>query len=116
MVELITSNRNIWVRTMLTEEYGLPKQVRSPWKAALSTFNAFLLCGLPSIVPFIFDLPRPFELAAISTSVVFFAIGSMKSTWSPTSWWRSGFETLAVGAAAATLAYLVGVVLKGIGG
>ena len=116
VVELITSDRKIWVRTMLTEEYGFPKQVRSPWKAALSTFTAFLLCGLPPIVPFIFDLPRPFELAVISTFIVFFAIGSMKSIWSLTSWWRSGLETLAVGAAAASLAYFVGVVLKGLGG
>jgi vacuolar iron transporter family protein len=116
VVELITADRNIWIQTMLTEEYGLPKQVRSPWKAALSTFSAFLLCGLPPVVPFVFDLPRPLELAAISTSVVFFAIGSMKSKWSPTSWWRSGIETLTVGAIAAMLAYFVGVVLRGLTG
>ena len=46
VVELVTSDRALWVRTMLTEEYGLPWEVRSPWRAGLSTFSAFLFCGL----------------------------------------------------------------------
>ena len=46
VVAAITADRERWVRTMLAEEYGLPRQVRSPWRAALSTFSAFVLCGL----------------------------------------------------------------------
>jgi VIT1/CCC1 family predicted Fe2+/Mn2+ transporter len=42
------------------------------------------------------------------TALVFFAIGSTKSHWSPVSWWRSGLETLAIGLGAAALAYLIG--------
>ncbi len=30
IVRLVTANRKRWVRTMLTEEYGLPYEVRSP--------------------------------------------------------------------------------------
>ena len=48
LVALITSDRARWVRTMLTEEYGLPQQVRSPWLAAVTTFSAFLVCGVGS--------------------------------------------------------------------
>jgi vacuolar iron transporter family protein len=116
VVDLITSDRDIWVRTMLTEEYGLPRQVRSPWVAALSTFSAFFLCGLAPLIPFIFGLTHAFQLAAISTVVVFFAIGSAKSRWSTASWWRSGLETLGVGSVAAVLAYAVGLLLKGLAG
>lgn len=116
VVELITAEREIWVRTMLTEEYGLPRQVRSPRIAALSTFSAFFLCGLAPLAPFIFGLTHAFELATIFTGIVFFAIGSVKSSWSTASWWRSGLETLAVGSAAAVLAYTVGVLLKGLAG
>ena len=39
VVTAITADRARWVRTMLAEEYGLPPQVRSPWRAALSTFR-----------------------------------------------------------------------------
>jgi VIT1/CCC1 family predicted Fe2+/Mn2+ transporter len=114
IVELITKDRALWVRTMLTEEYGLPWEVRSPWRAGLSTFSAFLLCGLVPLVSFIFNLPNAFWLAAVLTGGVFFAIGSTKSRWSTISWWRSGLETLLVGSMAAAMAFAVGVALKGL--
>jgi VIT1/CCC1 family predicted Fe2+/Mn2+ transporter len=112
VTESITSDRSRWVRTMLTEEYGLPQEVRSPWIAALCTFSAFMICGLPALVPFILDLPRPLMLATLLVGCVFFAIGSLKSLWSTVSWWKSGLITLAVGSMAAGLAYLVGVLLR----
>src|SRR5438105_1686451 len=46
VVAMITADRDRWVRMMLRDEYGLPTAVRSPWRAAGSTFSAFLLCGL----------------------------------------------------------------------
>jgi VIT1/CCC1 family predicted Fe2+/Mn2+ transporter len=51
-------------------------------------------------------------LSAILTGFVFFAIGSIKSKWSTSSWWHSGLATLAVGAIAASLAYFTGVIIK----
>ena len=112
VVELITSDRERWVQTMLSDEYGLPRGARSPWLAATSTFSAFLVCGLVPLIPFLFRLGRPLSLAIVMTGGVFFAIGSLKSRWSTASWWRSGFSTLFVGGIAAFLAYVVGIVLK----
>src|SRR6185436_3516866 len=37
VVQLVTADHERWVRTMLTEEYGLPGEIRSPWIAAFST-------------------------------------------------------------------------------
>lgn len=112
IVQLITADRGRWVRTMLTEEYGLPSEVRSPWIAALSTFTAFLLCGLIPLLPYLFKLNYAFLLSLIVTGAVFFAIGSVKSRWSTASWVRSGAVTLSVGAIAAALAYAAGVILR----
>ena len=98
---------------MLTEEYGLPQQVRSPWFAAWSTFSAFLICGLVPLLPFILKLDGAFKLSIILTGAVFFAIGSVKARWSTVSWWRSGLETLGLGSIAAALAYAVGILLRG---
>jgi len=112
MVQLVTSDRERWVRTMLTEEYGLPHEIRSSWIAAISTFTAFLVCGLVPLVPFLFKLPHAFAVSIIMTGSVFLVIGSAKSRWSTDSWWRSGLTTLLVGAIAAALAYAAGVVLK----
>jgi len=97
---------------MLSDEYGLPREARSPWWAATSTFSAFLVCGLVPLIPFLFRLGRPLSLAIVMTGGVFFAIGSLKSRWSTVSWWRSGFSTLFGGGIAATRAYVVGIVLK----
>jgi vacuolar iron transporter family protein len=116
MVQLITADRGRWVRTMLTEEYGLPPAVRSPWLAALSTFSSFFVCGLIPLLPYLFQLTDAFVLSIIATGLVFFAIGSAKSRWSTTSWLRSGLVTLFVGAIAAGLAYAAGVILRTLAG
>jgi VIT1/CCC1 family predicted Fe2+/Mn2+ transporter len=112
IVQLITADRRRWVRTMLTEEYGLPYEVRSPWIAALSTFSAFLVCGLIPLLPYLFQLTHALLVSLVVTAAVFFAIGSIKSRWSTSSWLRSGSVTLLVGTIAAGLAYAAGVILK----
>ena len=112
IVELVTADRERWVQTMLTDEYGLPHEVRSPWIAAISTFTAFLICGLVPLLPYLFETEHSFALSVTLTGIVFATIGSIKSRWSTTSWWHSGLTTLLVGAIAASLAYVAGVVVK----
>jgi VIT1/CCC1 family predicted Fe2+/Mn2+ transporter len=114
LVDLITSDRARWVKTMLTEEYGLPQQIRSPWLAAIATFTAFLICGLVPLLPFLSRSESPLALSITLTGLVFFTIGSVKSRWSTAPWWSSGLSTLAVGATAAGLAYSAGLVLGNI--
>jgi len=114
VVERITGDHDVWVRMMLAEEYGLPREIRSSWLAACSTFGSFLVCGLAPLLPFIFHVDHAFTIASILTGAVFFAIGSVKSLWSISGWGRSGLETLLVGAVAAALAYGAGVLLKGL--
>ncbi len=114
VVGLITSDRTRWVRTMLTEEYGLPREVRSPYLAGLCTFCAFSLCGLIPLLPFIAGASTAFFYSTILTGVTFFAIGALKAKWSTKPWWRSGLETLLVGSIAAGLAFLAGLLLKGL--
>ena len=112
IVDLVTSDRERWVQTMLTDEYGLPHEVRSPWIAAISTFTAFLICGLVPLLPYLFGTEHSFAVSVIFTGIVFVTIGSIKSRWSTSSWWHSGLTTLLVGAVAASLAYLAGVIVK----
>lgn len=114
VVEQITSSRRQWVSTMLAEEYGLPRTVRNPVLAGLSTFSAFIVCGLVPLIPYLLWRPDAFVIASVLTGIVFFAIGSVKGAWSTRPWWRSAFETLVVGAAAASAAYLAGTVLQGL--
>jgi VIT1/CCC1 family predicted Fe2+/Mn2+ transporter len=112
VVTLMTATRERWVRTMLTHEYGLPHEVRSPWIAAICTFTAFLVCGLVPLVPYLLTTKHSLWLSIGSTGIVFVAIGSVKSRWSTAPWWRSGLTTLLVGAIAALLAYATGMTMK----
>ena len=113
-VEVITQKRERWIETMMTEEHGLPPIIRSPGKAALLTFLAFIVCGSIPLVPFVFGLPATIEASTIMTGMTFFSIGSLRSRWSPAPWWRAGLETFAIGMSAAIIAYAVGVLLGGI--
>lgn len=112
IVDLVTSDRQRWIRTMLAEEYGLPPEVRSPWIAAGSTFTAFVVCGVVPLLPYLLGASQSLAMSMVMTAIVFFAIGSAKSKWSTTSWWRSGLTTFLVGAIAASLAYATGLLLK----
>jgi VIT1/CCC1 family predicted Fe2+/Mn2+ transporter len=107
-VNVITSEKQRWIDTMMTEEHGLPVISRSPLKAAIFTFLAFLLCGLVPIAPFALGLTYAGTYSFVMTAIVFLAIGSVRSLWSPRPWWHTGIETLTIGAIAAVVAYAAG--------
>lgn len=104
----ISQNEGKWIDLMLTDEYGLPRNDPHPMRAALATFGAFLVAGSVPLLPFIFAMNAAFEISINATLITFFIIGAAKSRWSLASWWRSGLETLAIGATAALLAFGVG--------
>ena len=110
-VDVITAKRERWIETMMTEEHGLPPISRSPGKAAVMTFLAFLICGSIPLLPFIVGASASIWASTTMTGFTFFAIGSLRSYWSPSPWWRAGLETFLIGITAAAMAYLVGVVL-----
>ena len=112
VVELITSDRERWVRTLLNEEYGLPREARSPWLASIATFSAFVICGLAPLIPFLISVSNPLRLSILVTGGLFFGIGAVRSRWSTVPWWRSGLSTLFVGGIVAGLSYAVGALLR----
>ncbi|MEL7547330.1 MAG: VIT1/CCC1 transporter family protein [Pseudomonadota bacterium] len=107
-VSTVTEDKDRWIDFMLTEEFGLARSERAPLPAAAATFLAFVVCGLIPLLPYVLGWPNVFVVASLGTGCVFFCIGALKSHWSNRSWASSGVETLAIGTAAATTAYLVG--------
>ena len=107
-VEAISAQKDKWLNLMLTDEYGLTKDEPHPMRAALATFGAFLVAGSIPLLPFVFGTPDAFRTSVILTLVTFFIIGTAKSRWSLSPCWRSGAETLFIGAVAAAIAYGVG--------
>jgi VIT1/CCC1 family predicted Fe2+/Mn2+ transporter len=120
-VKTITSDVDRWVDTMLTDELGVALKGPNAWRAAWSTFIAFIVIGSLPLLVFIYEVafavavPSAFLYSSLLTGVAFFTIGAIKSRFIGHKWWTSGLETLAVGAIAAAMAYLVGVMLRGLG-
>lgn len=115
-VQVLTSNEELWINTMLQEEHGLSLNHPIPWKAATVTFAAFCLVGSLPLIAFVlnsaFGSPsKPFFTSTILTAAAFFAVGTAKSRFVSQKWYWSGLETLAVGSAAAAIAYFIGAFL-----
>jgi len=119
-VEVITSDRERWVDMMMREELGFPSDDGSATRSALATFVAFLVIGAIPLLPFLVNLvfpgtfEVPFRTAAILTGIAFALVGLLKALVIRQSPWRGAFETVALGGAAAAVAYFVGVLLQGI--
>lgn len=106
--DAICADKEAWINLMMEGEYGASPVDPEPMRAALATFAAFLVAGMVPLLPFLFGLASAFSVSVWLTLITFFCIGAMKSHWALTPWWRSGGETLAIGGAAASMAYGVG--------
>ena len=118
VVEVITSDRELWTETMMSEELGFGSTQPNEYRAALATLTAFVVVGFLPLSVYVYDAAVPgdvddaFTWSAIMTGVAFLVVGAMKSRFVDQVWWRSASETLAVGGLAAGLAYAAGALLQ----
>jgi vacuolar iron transporter family protein len=121
VVDVITADRERWIDTMMREELGYGADAGSALRAAAATFGAFVVVGTLPLAVYLADLAlpgdvaNPFAWSAALTAVAFFTVGAVKGRVVAQRWWRAGLQTLAVGGAAAAVAYVVGVALQGVG-
>jgi VIT1/CCC1 family predicted Fe2+/Mn2+ transporter len=114
MVSTITSNKDLWVDTMLQEEFGLAPNDPSPLSSAFTTFISFAVFGLIPLVPYILlwlgivENLNPVVWSAGAAGFAFFMVGGVKSRFVNKPWFFSGLETFLIGCVAAGLAYFVG--------
>lgn len=120
VVEQITSDKDVWVDTMMKEELEMFLSPKHPVKTAAVTYASFVVIGLIPLLTYVFDFvwtwnpDKLFFSAIIMTSVAFAGIGYLKGAVTETNRIRSVVETLILGAVAAALAYFVGVFLQGV--
>lgn len=122
VVRTITSDKKVWVDTMMSEELGMQESRNSPFMKGVVTFVSFLVIGLIPLLSYLLSYIAAslgaiaYQLSVILTGITFFLIGSAKIFVTGKHWFRSGLETLIMGSLAATIAYVVGYLLKGIAG
>ena len=119
-VEIITSNQEVWVDTMMKDEFGIFEDHTSPLNSALVTFVSFNLIGFIPLLAYVLSYfsgsfrTNTFLISIFLTSTAFFLVGSIKGRIVGQKWLLSGLETLLIGGAAAVIAYYVGYLLRGL--
>lgn len=117
VVNRITSNRQVWLETMMVDELGLINESKSPFKCGLSTLVSFVVAGSVPLIAYLITLlnsghANPFFVSAMFTGVSFILIGLTKNLVTRAGWFRSVMETLTLGSVAAVAAYFVGNILE----
>jgi len=117
IVNKITSDKKVWLDTMLTEELKLNLEiVGNPLKSAFRMFGAFLVGGILPIIPYFFANGYVPLLIAIGTSLsASFVIGAIKSKLANLSMLRGGLEMAGLGTGIALIGYGIGSELANIG-
>jgi len=117
IVNKITSDKKVWLDTMLNEELNLNLEIAGhPIKSALIMFGSFLVGGILPIIPFFFaeGLLPLFVAIGISISTSF-AVGAVKSKMANTNKIKGGIEMAGLGTGIALIGYGIGSELTSIG-
>src|SRR6516225_2201612 len=110
IVSHITADPTRWRGVMMREELGFGAEVMEPpLRSALTVGGAYLLGAAVPMLPYLFVEPTAGILvSAIATIIALFVVGAAKTVLTGRPWWRSGLESMGIGAIAAAITYSVG--------
>lgn len=111
IVATISTQKKLWVDTMLTEEYGVHPNTANPLLAGLATFAAFVFIGTIPLLPMLIPSTALFNssiISAVLAGLIFFSIGFFKGKIYFQEPVLSGFKTLTTGGIAAIIAFGAG--------
>ncbi len=113
-VEIITSDRKVWVDTMMRDELGILEDKNdSPLMHGGVTFTAFLIAGIVPLLAYLVPgVANVFWVAVVMCMISLFVVGALRSLVTAVSWFRGGMEMLLVGVGAASVAFFVGKLLE----
>jgi len=118
MSQTLAKNKEAWVAVMMVEELGIIEENDDPLKNGLVTFFSFVFFGSFPLIPFLIGLSIEakvtslFYSSLIVTLLVLFFLGAIKTKVTGVNLWKSGGETLFIGAIAASAAYIIGWLLE----
>jgi predicted membrane protein (TIGR00267 family) len=114
IVDTITSNRDVWVAAMMTEEHGLhDTSKRASLRSASIVGAASLVGSVLPLGPFLFaPLDAACGMAVVLAAATLFALGAYKARATVGLPWKSGLELASIGTLSALLGYIVGEVFQ----
>ena len=117
IVEHITSDPKFWVDTMMTEELGLTAEpAGEPLRSGIATGGAYALGAAMPVLPYALPIPAStaFALSVALTLLSLFSAGAAKTALTGRPWLRSGLESAAIGALAASATFAAGRLIAGV--
>lgn len=113
IVDVITSDRKVWLETMLLEELRLPDlDGPAPWQHALVVGGASVAGSLVPVIPyFLWSVGIGTVLACVASAVVLIGAGIYRARVTKGRWEHLALEMLIIGSLAAAAGYLIGVLL-----
>ncbi len=119
VTRVITSDKKVWVDTMMIEENGLtPTENDNAALHGLVTFTAFVIFGMIPVSPYILPISPEsrFVVTIVATGIALLLVGLLRSAVTRERIFRGPLEILFIGAVCATVAYFVGAALRGFTG
>jgi VIT1/CCC1 family predicted Fe2+/Mn2+ transporter len=122
LVDIQSREPKRWVKAMMLDELGMMEDESNALINGLVTFGSFIAAGAVPLLIYLLGLAFPipsqvaFPVAIVLSGLALFGLGAAKVMVTKLNPIRSGLEMLIVGGLAAGVAYVVGALLKGIGG
>lgn len=119
LADHITREEKRWVEFIMKEEFGMIRELKSPFKVGGVTYFSFVLIGFIPLLIYVIDYFRPvsgnlFLIASILTGLGFVVIGWLKAYVNNTKYVKGIAETVLLGAVAAIVAYFIGDFLESV--
>ncbi len=114
IVEVITSNPDVWVDVMMAEEFQLsvPERSRALRSALLVGFSALVGSIIP-LAPFFFlNVQLSIWIAVVIAALTLFIVGAYKARVTVGRPFHSGLEMAIIGTISALAGYVVGLIFK----
>jgi len=114
IVEVITSNSDVWVNVMMAEEFQLtpPEKSRVIRSALLVGFSALIGSLIPLFPFFFWSVSLSIGLSILIAALTLFIVGVYKARVTVGRPFRSGMEMAIIGTLSALAGYVVGLIFK----
>jgi len=114
IVDVITSNPDVWVNVMMSEEFqmSVPEKSKAISSAILVGFSALIGSLIPLFPFFFLNVTLSIWLSIIVAALTLFIVGVYKARVTVGKPFRSGMEMAVIGTLSALAGYVVGWIFK----
>ncbi|HSO13523.1 MAG TPA: VIT1/CCC1 transporter family protein [Anaerolineales bacterium] len=114
IVDVITSNPDVWVNVMMSEEFQLsvPEKSKAINSALLVGFSALLGSLIPLFPFFFWTVSLSIGISILIAALTLFILGMYKARVTVGKPLRSGLEMAVIGTISALAGYVVGLIFK----